>query len=73
MRANFRGIRIRPALIHHKGHKGHKGSVQLQLGLGAVDHTTDTLPKMWDVEINQQTELVATEFQVRKKLRDMDW
>jgi hypothetical protein len=70
MRGNFRGIRIRPALIHHKG---HKGSDQRQLVLGAVDHATDTLAKMRNVEINQQPELGATEFQVRKKLHDMDW
>ena len=49
--------------LHHRGHGGHRDLVS--------DHTPDAVTQMRNIEIDQQPELVATEFQIGENLGEM--
>ena len=57
--------------MRHKGHQGHKGTNARRHSSfsGAVDDTSNPLAQMRHVEVDQQTELVTAELQIREKLR----
>ena len=50
--------------LHHRGHGGHRGSVS--------DDTTNSVPQVRNIEVDKQSELITTEFQVSQNLSEME-
>ena len=50
--------------LHHRGHGGHRGLIS--------NDTPDSVAQVGNIEVDEQPELIATQFQVRQNLREME-